>query len=59
MDLHLNKLVSWLPDGIFSNQKSQILDGLAIEDVNIHILWTLGLFYDNLVYFMDICNILW
>jgi hypothetical protein len=41
-----NSLIPGLPDGIFSNQKSQfgkILDGLGIEDV--------GIFYGHLVYF--------
>jgi hypothetical protein len=43
-----------LPDGLFSNQKSQfglILDGLAMEN--------LGIFCDHLVYFTAIGNILW
>jgi hypothetical protein len=43
-----------MPDGIFSNQKSQfglILEGPAIEDV--------GMFYDQLVNFMAIWYILW
>jgi hypothetical protein len=43
-----------LPDGLFSNQKSQfglILQGLAMEN--------LGIFYDHLVYFTAIGNILW
>jgi hypothetical protein len=38
-----------LPDGIFSNQKSQFgenLEGLALENV--------GMFYDLLVYFASI-----
>jgi hypothetical protein len=42
-----------LPDGIFSNQKSQfgkVLEGLAMEDVS--------LFYANLAYFKAICYIL-
>jgi hypothetical protein len=42
-----------LPDGLFSNQKSQfgsILEGLEIEN--------LGIFYDHLVYFTAIGNIL-
>jgi hypothetical protein len=41
-----------LPDGIFSNQKSQfgeILVGLAMEDV--------GIFYDLLVFFTAICSL--
>jgi hypothetical protein len=45
---------SGLPDGIFSNQKSQfgyILEGLAIEDV--------GIFYGDLLYFTAIWYILW
>jgi hypothetical protein len=40
---------SGLPDGLFSNQKSQfgyILEGLAMEDV--------GIFYVHLAYFMPI-----
>jgi hypothetical protein len=43
-----------LPDGLFSNQKSQfgkILDGLAMENLVI--------FCDHLVYFTAIGNILW
>jgi hypothetical protein len=55
-----------LPDGIFSNQKSQfgsILVSLAMEDVGIfyghlvyftanwYILWPFGIFYGNLVCF--------
>jgi hypothetical protein len=42
-----------LPYGLFSNQKShfwQILEGLAMEN--------LGIFYDHLVYFTAIGNIL-
>jgi hypothetical protein len=45
-----------LPDGIFSNQK--ILEGLAMEDVGIHIVWPFGLFYGHLVYFTSIWSIL-
>jgi hypothetical protein len=43
-----------LPDGLFSNQKSQFLEmfeGLRLENVVI--------FYRHLEYFMDIWNILW
>jgi hypothetical protein len=43
-----------LPDGLFSNQKSQfeyILEGLAMEN--------LGIFYHHLVCFSAIGNILW
>jgi hypothetical protein len=43
-----------LPDGLFSNQKSQfgyILEDLAKENV--------GIFYDHLVYFTAIVNNLW
>jgi hypothetical protein len=43
---------SGLPDGSFSNQKSQfgsILEGLATVDVGIHILWPFGKCYDHLV----------
>jgi hypothetical protein len=58
-----------LPDGIFSNQKSQfglILEALAMEDVGIfyvhlgyftaiwYILWSFGIFYGHLVYFVVI-----
>jgi hypothetical protein len=42
-----------LPDGLFSDQKSQfreILEGLAMEDV--------GVFYGHLVHFMVFCYIL-
>jgi hypothetical protein len=42
-----------LPDGLFSNQKSKfglILEGLLMEN--------LGIFYDHLVYFTAIANIL-
>jgi hypothetical protein len=45
---------SGLPDGLFSNQKSQfgyILEGLAMKNV--------GIFYDHLVYFTAIRNTLW
>jgi hypothetical protein len=49
-----------LPDGIFSNQKSQfgkILKGLAMEDVGIlmaflSILRPNGIFYSHLVHFV-------
>jgi hypothetical protein len=44
---------SGLPDGIFSNQKSQFgqtLEGLAMEDV--------GIFYGHLAYFTAILYIL-
>jgi hypothetical protein len=43
-----------LPDGIFSNQKSQFgykLEGLAMEDF--------GIFYGHFVYFKAIGYILW
>jgi hypothetical protein len=43
-----------LPDGLFSNQRPQfwsILEGLAMEN--------LGIFYDHLVYFTAMGNILW
>jgi hypothetical protein len=45
---------SGLPDGLFSNQKSnfgEILEGLAMEDV--------GIFYGHLVHFTVFCYILW
>jgi hypothetical protein len=65
---------AWLPDGLFSNQKSQflyILEGLAMEYVGIfygHLvtfsaIWSIicpfGVFYGHLVYFMAIWYILW
>jgi hypothetical protein len=37
-----------LPDGLFSNKKSQfgqILLGLAMEDIEIFYIWPFGLFY--------------
>jgi hypothetical protein len=43
-----------LPDGLFSNQKSQFwssLEGLTMENI--------GIFNDHLVYFTAIGNILW
>jgi hypothetical protein len=43
-----------LPDGLFSNKKSQlglILNGLEMENV--------GIFYDHLVYYMAIWYNLW
>jgi hypothetical protein len=55
-----------LPDGLFSNQKSQfglILEGLARENLGIffghlvyftatgNILWSFGIFFGHLVYF--------
>jgi hypothetical protein len=46
--------VAGLPDGLFSNQKSQfgsILEVPAMEDA--------GTFYDNLVYFTQILYIFW
>jgi hypothetical protein len=63
---HIQGKKSEVPDGIFSNQKSQfgqILEGLAMEDVDIfyghlvyftaiwYILWSFGKFYGYLVYF--------
>jgi hypothetical protein len=60
------QFLTGLPDGLFSNQKSKfgyILEGLALEDVGIfyghlihfrvfcYILWTLGRFRANLVYY--------
>jgi hypothetical protein len=49
-----NGFQAGLPDGLFSNQKSQfgyILEGLAMEN--------LGIFYDHLVYFTATEHILW
>jgi hypothetical protein len=46
-----------LPDDIFSSQKSRfglILDGLATEDIG-----RIGMYIDNLLYFMAIWYILW
>jgi hypothetical protein len=46
-----------LPNGIFSKQKSQfgqILEGLAMEDVGICMLWLFGLLYGYWGYFMGI-----
>jgi hypothetical protein len=48
-----------LPDGIFSNKKSQfgdILEGLAMEDVGIlwSISWPNGISYGHLVHFVVI-----
>jgi hypothetical protein len=43
-----------LPDGIFSNKKSkfwEFLNGFTMEEV--------GLFYEQLVYFITIWYILW
>jgi hypothetical protein len=51
--LHDKRSGTGLPDGLFSNQKSQfglILEGLAMEN--------LGIFYDHLDYFRAIGNIL-
>jgi hypothetical protein len=59
-----------LPDGMFSDQKSQIvyiLESLGLENVGTYtyimviwyILWPFGIFYGHLVYFMAIWNILW
>jgi hypothetical protein len=59
--------VSGLPDGLFSNQKTQfglILEGLRLEKVYIffmaiwNILWIFGIFYNHLVHFVFICYIL-
>jgi hypothetical protein len=41
-----------LPDGIFSNRKSQfgsILEGLRLENIGMYILWQFLIFYGNLV----------
>jgi hypothetical protein len=57
-----------MPDGLFSNQKSQfgwILEGLAMEKVGIFYvylvystafenMWSFGIFYGHLIYFMVI-----
>jgi hypothetical protein len=51
---YISQTVTGLPDGLFSNQKRHfgfILQGLAMENLRI--------FYDHLVYFMAIGNILW
>jgi hypothetical protein len=52
-DYILGECQPGLPDGIFTNKKSQlgsILEGLAMENV--------GIFYGNLVYFTAIWSIL-
>jgi hypothetical protein len=53
--------VPGLPDGIFSTQKIPIWVnfGCSCNGRCLSILWQFGLFYDNLVYFMDIWCILW
>jgi hypothetical protein len=53
-----------LPSGIiFSNQKKSnlgfLLEGLAIEDIGVCILWPFGPFYGYLVYFVAIYYIWW
>jgi hypothetical protein len=45
-----------LPDGLFSNRKSQFgsnLEGLRLE-LCLHNLWPFGIFYRELGYFMVI-----
>jgi hypothetical protein len=45
-------LRSGLPDGIFSNQKSQsgkILEGLGMQKAVWNILWQFGTFYGHVV----------
>jgi hypothetical protein len=54
-----------LPDGLFSNQKSQFLKnflGLRMENVYKcmaiwTIVWIFGIFYDHLEHFVFICYI--
>jgi hypothetical protein len=56
----LKRTASELPDGIFSNQKSNfwsILEGLAMEDVGI--FGPFCLFYGQMIHFMSIWYILW
>jgi hypothetical protein len=51
-----------LPDGLFSNQKSQfgyILEGLAMENLGIFYEHLVYLFYGHWKYFMAIWYILW
>jgi hypothetical protein len=50
-----------LPDGLFSNQKSKywVNFGGSCNGRRWHILWTLGLFYGVLLYFIDIWYSLW
>jgi hypothetical protein len=43
-----------LPDGIFLNQKSKFLEGLAMVDVGILYVWPFGLYYGHLGNFMNI-----
>jgi hypothetical protein len=54
------ELFSGLPDGIFSNQKSQFGYFLwACNGKGWYILWPFGLFYEYLVQFMAIWYICW
>jgi hypothetical protein len=51
-----------MPDGLFSNPKSQfgsILEGLAMENVGMHILCAFGILYGHWKYFIAIWYILW
>jgi hypothetical protein len=53
---------TWLPDGLISNQEpkfGEILEGLAMEEIGIHILVALGLFYGLLLYVMDLWYSSW
>jgi hypothetical protein len=53
--------VPGLPNGLFSNQKSQfklILEGLRLENVYFMAIWNIlqkfGIFYNHLVYFFPV-----
>jgi hypothetical protein len=43
-----------MPDGLFSNQKSQVR-----EILGVNVMENAGIFYAYLVYFIAIGNILW
>jgi hypothetical protein len=51
-----------LPDGFFSNQKSQFgnnFEDLGMQNVGIHILWPFGIFDSDMVYLTAVWCILW
>jgi hypothetical protein len=49
-----------LPDGLFSNQKSQFGENFSVPQFGkcLYILWPFGIFYGYLGYFVTIWNIL-
>jgi hypothetical protein len=57
----LKRLKTGLPDGLFSNQKSQILVnfGGPLNGKLWYIFWPFGIFYGHLEYFMGIWYNLW